>query len=214
VAYRRTPQIQARLDAQRRGIVQAAIELVGDSGYSACSIVRVAARAGIASGTVYNHFAGKGDLLAEVFRVVVSREVAAVRSAVARPGTAAEQVTMVIETFAGRAMKAPRLAYALLAEPVDAKVDELRLEFRQAFTDVVASAIADGVAGGELPPQNPGVTAAALVGAIAEVLVDPLGASGGTGTAGAGRRTTAPDTVPTVITFALRGIGAFDASHA
>lgn len=215
VAYRRTPQIQARLDAQRRGIVQAAIELVGESGYRACSIARVAARAGIASGTVYNHFAGKSELVAEVFRVVVGREVEAVRSAVARPGTAAEQVTQVIETFAGRAMKAPRLAYALLVEPVDPKVDELRLEFRQAFTDVVAAAVSEGVASGELPPQDPKVTAAALVGAIAEVLVDPLGASGATpADSPAGRRrATGPDAVPTVITFALRGIGAFDAAH-
>jgi AcrR family transcriptional regulator len=215
MAYRRTPQIQARLDAQRVGIVQAAIELVGASGYGACSVARVAARAGIASGTVYNHFDGKSDLLAEVFRVVVSREVEAVRAAAAPPGSAAVRVTAVIETFAGRAMKSPRLAYALLAEPVDPKVDELRLMFRQAFTDVVAAAVADGVADGELPPQNPAITASALVGAIGEVLVDPLDTSGGTPASGgvAGGGVTEPDTVPTVITFALRGIGVLDASH-
>ena len=203
MAYRRTAQIQARLDTQRAAIVYAAIELVGESGYGACSIVRVAARAGIAAGTVYNHFGSKGDLLAEVFRVVVTREVEAVRAAVTASGRAAERVTAVIETFAGRAMKSPRLAYALLAEPVDPKVDALRLEFRQAFTDLVAAAVVDGVASGELPPQNPVVTASALVGAIGEVLIDPLDTGG-----------SAPDTVSTVITFALRGIGVHDASHA
>ncbi|MEO8889359.1 MAG: TetR/AcrR family transcriptional regulator [Jatrophihabitantaceae bacterium] len=203
MAYRRTPQVQARLDAQRAGIVQAAITLVGESGYGACSMSRVAEQAGIASGTVYNHFAGKSDLLAEVFRVVVGREVEAVRAATATPGRAAERVTAVIETFAGRALKSPRLAYALLAEPVDAKVDKLRLVFRKAFTDLVATAVADGVANGELPPQNPALTASALVGAIGEVLVDPLGTGGA-----------APDIVPTVITFALRGMGVPDASYA
>ncbi|MGH3417911.1 MAG: TetR/AcrR family transcriptional regulator [Actinocrinis sp.] len=196
MAYRRTPQIQARLDGQRAAITQAATELVGESGYSGCSIVRVAARAGVASGTVYNHFAGKDDLLAEVFRAVVSREVEAVRAAAAPPGSAADRLTAVIETFAGRAMKSPRLAYALLAEPVAPQVDVLRLTFRQAFTDVVAAAVADGIASAELPPQNPGVAASALIGAIGEVLVDPLD-----------RGVAEPDTVPTLITFALCGIG-------
>lgn len=202
MAYRRTPQIQRRLDAQRQTIVQAAIALAGEGGYAACSVARVAARAGVASGTVYNHFASKSDLLAEVFRVVVSREVDAVRAAAAPPGSAAARATAVVETFAGRALKSPQLAYALLAEPVDPKVDALRLEFRRAFTDVAAAAISDGVATGELPPQNPAIVASALVGAIGEVLVGPLA----TGTAEA-------DTVPTVITFALRAIGAPDAAH-
>jgi AcrR family transcriptional regulator len=202
VAYRRTPRIQARLDAQRQGIVRAATALVSESGYAACSIARVAARAGVAPGTVYNHFASKGDVLADVFRAVVTQEVAAVRSAVTG-GTAAERIAAVIETFAGRALKAPRLAYALLAEPVDARIEALRLQFRQAFCDIVANAVADGVAQGQLPPQNPAVTAAALVGAIGEVLVGPLD----TGAA-------EPDTVPTLIGFALRGIGALDDTHA
>jgi len=203
VAYRRTPQIQARLDAQRAGIVQAASDLVAASGYAGASVSRVAARAGIAPGTVYNHFAGKAELLAEVFRVVVGSEVDAVRDATQRAGTAVDRVVAVVETFAGRAMKRPRLAYALLAEPVDPKVDELRLHFRRVFTEVVADAIADGVRSGELPPQNAGVVASALVGAFGEVLVGPLA----TGQAD-------PDTVPTAITFAIRGIGATDASHA
>lgn len=199
MAYRRTPQIQQRLDDQRQAIVAAAVDLVADGGYRACTVASVARRAGLASGSFYNHFRGKADLLAEVFRVVVSREVAAVRDAAGPPGTAAERTTAVIETFARRALKSPRLAYALLAEPVDPKVDELRLEFRRAFTAVVADAIGDGVATGELPPQNAAVIAAAVVGAIGEVLVGPLRVGA-----------VEPDTIPAIVGFALRGTGAAD----
>lgn len=197
MAYRRTPSIQRRLDDQRQAILSAAVDLVAEGGYRACTVVSVAQRAGLASGSLYNHFRGKSDLLAEVFRVVVSREVAAVRDAAGPPGSATERTNAVIETFARRALKAPRLAYALLAEPVDPKVDELRLQFRRAFTEVVAGAITEGVASGELPPQNAAVIASALVGAIGEVLVGPLAAGAAD-----------PDTVPAVVTFALRGIGA------
>lgn len=203
MVYRRTPQVQARLDSQRAAIVRAAGDLVADSGYAGASIGRVASRAGVAPGTVYNHFTGKTELLAEVLRTVVGREVAAVRAAAAGRPTAAEQVVAVVETFAKRAVKRPRLAHALLAEPVDPSVERLRRRFREQFAEVVADAIGAGVRSGELPPQSPTVVAAALIGAFGEALVGPLAAGG----------ELAPDTLPTLITFALRGIGATDVSH-
>jgi AcrR family transcriptional regulator len=197
MAYRRTPAVQARLDEQRRAVVAAAIAQLSEHGYAGCSVAAVAARAGIAAGTVYKHVDSKADLVAEVFRVVVTREVDAVRAAVAATGSPQERAVAVIETFAGRALKAPRLAYALLAEPVDPAVDALRLEFRTAFRDVVAGVIAEGVAGGSIPPQNPQVVAAALVGAIGEALVGPLATDSHD-----------PDTVPTLIEFTRRALGA------
>jgi AcrR family transcriptional regulator len=197
MAYRRTPAVQARLDRQRAAVVHAAAELLAEQGYAACSVAAVAARAGIASGTVYRHFDSKADLVAEVFRDVVGREVAAVRDAVASEHDVVGRIAAVVETFAGRALKSPRLAYALLTEPVDPAVDELRLEFRIAFRDIAAQAIADGVRSGDVPPQNAEVVAAALVGAIGEALAGPL-ASG----------VDDADTIPTLIQFAARAIGA------
>jgi AcrR family transcriptional regulator len=202
MAYRRTAEVQARLDAQRERIIAAAVELVRTRGYGGCTVAAVASRAGIASGTVYNHFAGKTDLLAEVFRAVVGREVDAVRTAVASGGTIVERTVAVIETFAFRALKAPRLAYALLAEPVDPIVDGLRLEFRTAFRDVIAASVEAGIRDGELPPQDARIVAAALVGAIGEALVGPL----------AGQDD--PSAVPTLVSFALRSLGVPDAPDA
>src|SRR5919107_891738 len=115
MAYRRTPRVQARLDAQRAAIVAAAAALLAEQGYAGCGMAAVAARAGVASGTVYNHFTGKVDLVAEVFRTIVSHEVEVVRTAAAT-GAAAECVTAVVETFARRALKSPRRAYVLLVE--------------------------------------------------------------------------------------------------
>jgi AcrR family transcriptional regulator len=203
VPYRRTPEIQARLDTQREAIVEAAGSLLAEHGYAGLSVAAVATTAGVAAGTVYRHFDGKAELVSEVFRSVAGREVDAVRAAVAATSGVVAQTAVVIETFAGRALKAPRLAYALLAEPVDPVVDELRLEFRIAFRDVIVDVVAEGVRCGDLPPQNAAVVSAALVGAIGEALVGPLAA--GTGD---------PDTVPTLIAFARRAIGAADATHA
>ncbi|PRX47553.1 TetR family transcriptional regulator [Prauserella shujinwangii] len=188
------------MDTQRAAILDAALELLAEHGYAGCSMAAVAARAGVATGSVYRHFPGKAELVAELFRLVVSREVAAVERASDIPGDVAARVVSVVETFAGRALKSPRLAYALLAEPVDAPVEAERLVFRRAFRDIVARHVRAGVGAGVLPPQDADLTAAALVGAIAEVMIGPLTS----GNASA---------VTELSTFTLRALGASDASH-
>jgi len=65
------------------------------------------------------------------------------------------------------------LAWALLAEPVDPAVEAERLVFRQSYARVFASSLHEGIANGSLPPQDPELTAIALVGAIGEVLTQP-----------------------------------------
>ena len=81
---------------------------------------------------------------------------------------------MAVETFARRALRGRRLAWALIAEPVDPAVEAERLVFRRAYRDAFAEVVADGVAAGELPDQDPATSAAALVGAIGEALVGPV----------------------------------------
>ncbi|MGW4498750.1 TetR/AcrR family transcriptional regulator [Micromonospora sp. NPDC004336] len=196
MVYRSTERVRARLNASRERIIAAALEIMAGAGYAGCSVAAVAERAGVATGTVYRHFPAKADLFAEVFRTASRREVEAVARAAALESTAAEQVAAVVETFCGRALKSPRLAYALLAEPVDPAVDAERLVFRRAYAELIAGYVAAGVAGGELPAQDPELTAAALVGALAEAMVGPLAA----GVAG-------PGTVPGLITFIHRALG-------
>ncbi|MFC4375674.1 TetR/AcrR family transcriptional regulator [Nocardia halotolerans] len=196
MVYRRTPAVQARLDAQRALIVQGATGVLSREGFAGLSMAAVAAEAGIATGTVYKQFAGKAELVAAVFETVVAREVEAVRAAVAE-GEVLQRVSAAVETFAGRALKNPKLAYVLLAEPVDAAVDAQRLQFRRAFAAAFEAAIVSGVAEGSLPAQDPHLSAAALVGAIGEVLVGPLVAA-----------PHAETVIPELVAFAVRALGA------
>ncbi|MBW0270832.1 TetR family transcriptional regulator [Nocardia sp. MH4] len=196
MVYRRTPAVQARLDAQRALIVQGATRVLSRDGFAGLSMAAVAAEAGIATGTVYKQFENKAELVAAVFETVVAREVEAVRAAVAQ-GDVLQRVSAAVETFAGRALKNPKLAYVLLAEPVDAAVDAQRLEFRRAFAASFEAAIAHGVAEGRLPAQDTALGAAALVGAIGEVLVGPLAAA-----------PHAETVIPELVAFAVRALGA------
>lgn len=179
MAYRPTERTEARKARTREAIVGATRELVAEGGWEAAQVKAVAARAGVATGTVYRHFPSKAELLCEVFRTVAGREVAAVARASAGPGRAADRVRTTVETFAHRALDRPRLAWALIAEPVGPSVEAERLAFRRAYRDAIAAPVADGVEDGELPPQDPELTAASLVGALAEALAGPLAPTGG-----------------------------------
>lgn len=200
MAYRPTERTEARRRATRERIVRAALELVARGGYREASVAAVAQRAGVATGTVYRHFPGKAELFAEVFRVASQREVDAVAEAASVHGSATERIACAVETFARRALAGRRLAWALIAEPVDPSVEAERLAFREAYADAFAAALRDGLAAGELPEQDPQLTSTALVGAIGEALVGPTSPTGG--------RTDDDAVVAALVQFSLRATGA------
>lgn len=161
----------------RERLLHAARQVVEEEGYGAATVAAIASRAGVATGTLYRHFASKEELFVELFRTVCDREVQAMQDAAgAMPEAAAhlERVTSVLGTFARRALRRPRLAWALLAEPVDPRVDAERLAYRERYRSLTAEALRAAIAARELPPQDVELTAAALVGACGEALVGPL----------------------------------------
>ena len=161
----------------RERLLRAARELIEEGGYGAATVVAIAERAGVAAGTLYRHFPSKEELFVEVFRSVCDREVAAMRAAADRMPAGSSYVDVlvtVLSTFAARALRRPRLAWALIAEPVDPLVDAERLAYRSRYTVLTADALRAGIEAGELPPQNVELTAAALVGGCGEALVGPL----------------------------------------
>ncbi len=174
MAYRETETTQAKKAGTRARILKEARLLVCEGGFSAAAVAPVAQRSGIAIGTIYRHFPSKADLVTEVFRHACERELIAVTQASQIEGTAAERLTRGVETFALRALRIPRLAYALIAEPVDPLVEQERLSFRFAYAEAFEDVINDGMAQGEFVRQSASISAAALVGMLAEVLVGPL----------------------------------------
>jgi AcrR family transcriptional regulator len=200
MAYRSTERTEARRAEIRGRITTAARELIAEGGYVAAQVAPVAERAGVAVGTVYRHFPSKSDLFAEVFREASQHEVDAMHAAMEQTtGTAPERIAAGIEAFARRALRGRRLAWALLAEPVDPAVEAERLHFRHSYRDLMAEVIAEGVEAGELPPQDVDATAAALIGAIGETMLGPLSPTANGGD---------PDAlIASLINFCTRAIG-------
>ena len=165
------------LVSTRERLLRAAQELIEEGGYSAASVVAIAERAGVAAGTLYRHFDSKQELFVDLFRSVCAREERAMRAAAEDGGPSADAVRRledVFATFAERALRNPRLAWALIAEPVDPLVDAERLAYRERYAALIAEGLRAGIRAGELPEQNVELTAAALVGGCGEALVGPL----------------------------------------
>ncbi len=165
------------LTPTRERLLHAARELIEEGGYRAASVIAIADRAGVAAGTLYRHFPSKEELFVEVFRSVCDRELRAMRAAAEEMPDGAshvDRVVTVLATFARRALARPRLAWALIAEPVDPLVDAERLAYRERYSALMAQALRAGIDAGELPEQDVELTAAALVGGCGEALVGPL----------------------------------------
>jgi len=191
----------------RARLLGGAIEVLESGGYASASVAAIAERAGMATGTLYRHFASKSQLFAELFRAIGDAELAAMEHAAQTTGSTAEELDAVIATFAGRALARPRLAWALVYEPLDPAVDIERLRYRRAFARRMAAFLRERVEAGELPDQDPDTTAAALIGGIAEALVSPLSPVAG-GNAD-------PDAVIAALTaFCRRAVGAETADAA
>jgi AcrR family transcriptional regulator len=180
--YRATARTEARKARVRERIVAAALDQLADGGYASASVQAVAARAGVATGTVYRHFPSKRDLFTEVFRRASGRELERMSAVAAETSVPArERIAAAVEVFARRALAAPVRAYALIAEPVDPAVEAERLEFRSGYRDVFLAVIEHGIEAGEIAACDAGTIAAALVGALGEALVGPLAQTGARG---------------------------------
>ncbi|MEN8513979.1 TetR/AcrR family transcriptional regulator [Burkholderia sp. RS02] len=196
----------ARVRVRRRGadkhplIVKAARDLVAEVGFRDAQMCAIAEAAGIAIGTLYRYFASKTDLMVEVVKTTAQREVDVVAGIAMRDGTAAERLGAAVWTFASRALRGRRLAYALVAEPVEPDVEAMRLTYHRALARVFKTIIEQGMADGEFPAQDAMASADCIVGCLFEGLVVPLTSSA------------APDAeqmsahVTAIITFCLRGV--------
>ncbi|MGC1350936.1 MAG: TetR/AcrR family transcriptional regulator, partial [Xanthobacteraceae bacterium] len=107
-----------------------------------------------------------------------------------------------IMTFAARALRERRLAFAAVAEPVDAELDAARLAFRRSLAAEFGARITAAIAEGRLPEQDAGLAAAALTGLLIEGLIGPLAPDA------SGRER---EVVQSLTLTALRALGVADA---
>lgn len=174
MAYRRTERVEARLASNRERILRTARRLVAEGGFREAQIAAIASVAEVATGTIYRYFPSKADLFADVVSTTSQREIEVVAKIAQSGGPAPQRLADGLRAFATRAIRGRRLAYAMIAEPVDPEVDTVRLQYRDALGKVLETILTDGIAAGEFPTQDVKASAACIVGALIEGLIRPL----------------------------------------
>jgi AcrR family transcriptional regulator len=200
--YRRTENVARRLAARHAAIVNAARAAASEGGMAAVQIAPVARLADIAAGTVYRYFPGKTDLVAALLAEISDREIGALRRAADIAPGPLSALAAAIMTFGTRALRNRRLAFAAIAEPVDAELDVVRLPFRKALAEEFSARVAAALAGRHLPEQDAARAGKALTGLLIETLIGPLAEDA------AGRER---ELVQSLTLFALRALGVADA---
>ena len=117
-------------------------------GFRATTTPAIAARAGVAEGTIYRHFSGKEHLLNEVFRAAQRWGTAIVReteSGDPAPGRLQQIARQLLATASNDAATTRMLLRQRDEQHLDEKSREAEREFRDALQHVVAAGKSAGV---------------------------------------------------------------------
>ncbi|WP_431980332.1 TetR/AcrR family transcriptional regulator [Streptomyces qinglanensis] len=143
-------------DVRRRQILDATAALLLDDGYEALTVSKVAARAGVAKGTVYLYFDSKQELLAALQAEMWDRMLQQPTALLEQPGlTWTERLDGLVAAWITAEQDHHELYHRLFHEPGGAVGEEPMTAAR----DLLVSLLTQGRAAGEFDVPDPGLTA-------------------------------------------------------
>jgi len=162
---------------RRAEILAAAAAVFDANGYAATTMDAVAARAGVAKGSLYNYFPSKHDLFTQVFTAGVAEDELDVDALLSRPATAGEKVDAYIDYWASRLDHYKRIGglilefWANIAR--DRRKGELAGLFQEMYRrwrDQLAGIVREGVDSGEFRAGLDSDAAARLIMSVMDGL--------------------------------------------
>lgn len=171
------PPLSSERAARRRSILQSAVEIFAEQGFSASRTRDIAAAAGVAEGTIYLYFDGKDDLLLTAFREKVSEFCDSVATLVGDPRPFLERLTHFIDLQFGGIEREPSLAMVLLLESRQTSMfyGEAVRDVLRSYASAVDRLLLSGVERGDLRTDlDVPVARRMLIGALEEIELDWL----------------------------------------
>jgi AcrR family transcriptional regulator len=173
-----------RAEKRRTELLKAARTVVTEGGFRDLQMNTVAQAAGVAVGTIYSYFPSKSALCAQLVASVSQREVD-VLNEIALSGEPPEvMLRTAVRAFTERAFRSGRLAYAVIAEPVDPEVEDMRLRYRAEIGRVVGKILSAGVADGSFRCHDIETASVCIVGAFMEGVIGGPCAAGAAANSG------------------------------
>ncbi|WP_338673448.1 TetR/AcrR family transcriptional regulator [Streptomyces sp. SCSIO 30461] len=143
-------------DVRRRQILDATAALLLEDGYEALTVSKVAARAGVAKGTVYLYFDSKQELLAALQAEMWDRMLQRPTALLKQPGlTWTERLDGLVAAWVAAEQDHHELYHRLFHEPGGTVGEEPMTAAR----DLLVTLLAQGHAAGEFDVPDPELTA-------------------------------------------------------
>lgn len=148
-----TPATRRRLSAadRRAAILEAALDVFSESGFSDASLDDVAARGGISKALIYEHFGSKRELQVVLLDTYLHELIARVVEAISAVATDEDRLRAGIEAFLDFSSERPaalRLLTQNVSDPVAGEtIDRLREEAATTLASIMAQ---------DAPPPEPG----------------------------------------------------------
>lgn len=163
----------------RDRILQTATAQFVERGYDGVSMREIAEACGITKAALYYHFAGKAELLAQIFNDYLGQIAELVAQGQARPGSVEDRVRWLIGRIFD--MPADQRAIIRLAPHDFARLnsdDQQRFgkAYYGRFLQPLGALLAEGTASGELRPIDPYLATWMLLGLIYPFLAPPAAA--------------------------------------
>jgi TetR/AcrR family transcriptional regulator, cholesterol catabolism regulator len=170
--------MSTRSDATKKKLFDAAMELIGERGFTDASVDEIVERAGVAKGTVYYHFAGKAELvealIADRFLPLAEAFRKAAEDNADDPRAAIEAIVRAELEFLSEHGSFSKLLLTEMWREDRVWRETLVLARRSLFT-VISDVISQGIESGEFRQDiDPEFGASALFGMTATVALDWL----------------------------------------
>lgn len=160
-------------EATRQKLLRAALDLFTTVGFRGTTTPAIAARAGIAEGTIYRHFTSKEHLLNEVFRGSQKWATGIIREIEEQEkgARASERLQRIARRFFEAAERDPAAMRMLLYNAGEKSLDDRSRESAREFRDGLQQVLASGKSDGLVRPGPADLWASAwltLIGFAAE----------------------------------------------
>ncbi len=160
---------------QRRRLLLAITEIVGESGLDAATVGRICEQAGVSRRTFYEIFADREACLLAAFDAHIQRISAIMAPAYAREAPWAERVRDLLTLLLVHLDSEPDVACLLVVETV--RTGPAVLERRRHVLEALAAVVDEGRASSRVGANPPPLTAQGVVGGVLSVIYERLLAS-------------------------------------
>lgn len=142
---RRDPQ------GTRDRLVRAALDLFTTQGYHGSTTPQIAARAGVAEGTIYRHFSSKQQLLNEIYRGALRVFADTIRESTGERACR-ERLEQIALGWREVALRNPAVVRLVFVSRIRGQLDQTSRESWTEFREEVEKIIASGKAAGQVRP--------------------------------------------------------------